>query len=123
MKNVPFVASWSGGKDSALAYYKALKLGMGLKKGLTLFEDETEFSKSHVLLFNVIEAQVKQLGIPLLIKSASWRTYEEQFINAMDACRAEGITHGVFGDMDLADHLNYAGKSIKKRNSRHSQYY
>ena len=32
MKNIPFVASWSGGKDSAMAYYRAIKSGAIAKK-------------------------------------------------------------------------------------------
>ena len=101
MKNIPFVASWNGGKDSALAYYLALKLGMVPKKVLTMFEDEMDISKSHALPFNVVQAQVNRLGVSLFIKHTSWSTYEEQFTDAINTCRAEGITHGVFGDTDL----------------------
>ncbi|ATP41630.1 adenosine nucleotide hydrolase [Solibacillus sp. R5-41] len=114
MKNVPFVASWSGGKDSALAYYRALQLGMIPKKVLTMFEDEVEISKSHALPLNVVQAQVNRLGVPLFIKHASWNTYEVQFIDAMDTFRAEGITHGVFGDIDLEDHLNWVQTTCAK---------
>ena len=114
MKNVPFVASWSGGKDSALAYYRALKLGMVPKKILTMFEDEKDISKSHAIPSNVVQAQVDRLGVPLLIKPASWGSYEGQFIDAMDACRAEGITHGVFGDIDLEDHLEWVQTTCAK---------
>ena len=114
MKNVHFVASWSGGKDSALAYYRALKLGMVPKKILTMFEDDGEISKSHALPLEVVQAQIERLGVPLLTKAASWGTYEEQFIQAMDACRAEGITHGVFGDIDLEGHLEWVQTTCAK---------
>ena len=114
MKNVHFVASWSGGKDSALAYYRALKLGMVPKKVLTMFEDDGEISKSHALPLEVVQAQIERLGVPLLTKAASWGTYEEQFIQAMDACRAEGITHGVFGDIDLEGHLEWVQTTCAK---------
>lgn len=114
MKNLNFVASWSGGKDSALAYYKALKLGMIPKKVLTMFEEGGEISKSHALPLEVVQAQVERLGVPLITMSASWSTYEEQFIHAMDACRAEGITLGVFGDIDLEGHLEWVQKTCEK---------
>lgn len=114
MKNVPFVASWSGGKDSALAYYRALKLGMIPKKVLTMFEEDEEISKSHAIPFDVVQAQVDRLGVPLLTKPASWGSYEGQFIEAMDACRAEGITHGVFGDIDLEGHLEWVQSTCAK---------
>ncbi|WP_144510453.1 diphthine--ammonia ligase [Bacillus sp. FJAT-22090] len=114
MKNTDFVASWSGGKDSALAYYRALKLGMIPKKVLTMFEEEGEISKSHALPLEVVQAQVERLGVPLITMAASWGTYEEQFTYAMDACRAEGITHGVFGDIDLEGHLEWVLKTCAK---------
>ncbi|KOS68896.1 adenosine nucleotide hydrolase [Lysinibacillus contaminans] len=114
MENVHFVASWSGGKDSALAYYRALKLGMVPKKIVTMFEEDDEISKSHAIPLDVVKAQVDRLGVPLLTKSASWGSYEGQFIDAMDACRAEGITHGVFGDIDLQDHLEWVQKTCAK---------
>lgn len=116
MQNASFVASWSGGKDSALAYYRALQLGMVPKKVLTMFEEDGEISKSHALPLEVVQAQVDRLGVPLLTKAASWGTYENKFTSAMDACRKEGITHGVFGDIDLEGHLEWVQKTCAKSN-------
>ncbi|WP_391120160.1 diphthine--ammonia ligase [Psychrobacillus sp. L3] len=112
--NSSFVSSWSGGKDSAMAYYRALKLGMVPKKLLTMFEEDGEVSKSHALPLNVVEAQAKRLGVPLLIKEASWNTYEGRFIEAMNECRAEGISHGIFGDIDIEDHLEWVKTTCEK---------
>lgn len=114
MENSLFVASWSGGKDSALAYYRAKKLGMIPKKIFTMFEEDKEFSKSHAIPINVLEAQAERLDVPLFTKSASWESYEEQFIHAMTTCRAEGITHGVFGDIDIEEHLNWVQTTCAK---------
>jgi uncharacterized protein (TIGR00290 family) len=114
MKNISFVSSWSGGKDSAMAYYRALKLGMVPKKLLTMFEEEGEISKSHALPLEVVKAQAERLGMPLLIKEASWSTYEVQFREAMNECREEGITHGVFGDIDIEDHLEWVKTTCAK---------
>ncbi|WP_277585946.1 diphthine--ammonia ligase [Psychrobacillus antarcticus] len=114
MKDIPFVASWSGGKDSAMAYYRAMKMGMKPKMLLTMFEEEGEVSKSHALPLEVVAAQAESLGVPLLIKEASWNSYEGQFIDAMDECRAQGITHGVFGDIDLEGHLEWVQNTCEK---------
>ncbi|MFB5086016.1 diphthine--ammonia ligase [Psychrobacillus sp. PGGUH221] len=114
MKNVTFVSSWSGGKDSAMAFYRALTSGMVPKKILTMFEEDGEISKSHALPSEVVQAQADRLGVPLLIKGASWNSYEERFIEAMDECRSEGITHGVFGDIDLEGHLEWVQKTCAK---------
>lgn len=48
------------------------------------------------------------------MKEASWNTYEGQFINAMVESRVEGITHGVFGDIDLEGHLEWVQNTCAK---------
>ena len=114
MEKQPFVASWSGGKDSAMAYYRAIQSGMTPKKLLTMFQEDETISKSHVLPFEVVQAQADLVGIPLIIRGAGWTDYEVKFIEAMDECRAEGITHGVFGDIDLVGHLEWVQKTCAK---------
>ncbi len=114
MKGYPFVASWSGGKDSAMAYYRALKTGGIPKRLWTMFEEDEERSKSHSLPFEVVEAQAKQLGVKLMIRGASWSGYEQQFLHAMMECKGAGIDHGVFGDIDLIDHLEWVQKTCAK---------
>ncbi|WP_342600285.1 diphthine--ammonia ligase [Psychrobacillus sp. FSL H8-0483] len=114
MKNTIFVSSWSGGKDSAMAYYRALKLGMTPKKILTMFEEDGDISKSHALPLEVVQAQAERLGVPLFIKETSWNSYENQFIGAMDEFRDEGITHGVFGDIDIEEHLEWVQNTCAK---------
>ena len=116
MKNQPFVASWSGGKDSAMAYYRAVQSGLTPKRLLTMFQEDEEVSKSHALPLNVVQAQAKRLGVPLMIRGAGWNDYEAKFIDAMDECRADGITHGVFGDIDLQGHLEWVQKTCAKSN-------
>ena len=114
MKDIPFVASWSGGKDSAMAYYRAIQAGGVPKRLWTMFEEDKERSKSHALPFAVVEAQAENLGVPLMIRGASWSSYEEQFLDAMQTCKESGIDHAVFGDIDLEDHLQWVQKTCAK---------
>ncbi len=114
MNNVPFVASWSGGKDSAMAYYRATKAGGVPKRLWTMFEENEQRSKSHALPFAVVKAQAEKLGVPLMIRGASWSGYEEQFLDAMKECKEEGIAHGVFGDIDLEEHLEWVQTTCAK---------
>ncbi len=107
MKNKPFVASWSGGKDSALAYYRAVNAGAIPKKLWTMFEPDEKQSKSHALPFEVVEAQAKSLGVPLMTRGADWNGYQDQFLDAMKTCVAKGIPAAVFGDIDVEDHLKW----------------
>lgn len=114
MKAIPFVASWSGGKDSAMAYYRAMQVGGIPQRLWTMFEEDEERSKSHALPFAVVEAQAEKLGVPLMIRGASWSSYEQQFLDAMQTCKEAGIDHAVFGDIDLADHLSWVQKTCAK---------
>lgn len=114
MKDKRFVASWSGGKDSAMAYYRALEMGGVPKKIWTMFEEDEERSKSHALPFAIIEAQAKQLGMPLMVRGADWAGYEAQFLDAMSTAMQEGISNGVFGDIDLEDHIEWVQKTCAK---------
>ncbi len=114
MIGLPFVASWSGGKDSAMAYYRALQSGAVPKRVWTMFEVDHERLKSHALPIDIIKAQAKSLEIPLMIRGADWNGYEEQFLDAMKECKDAGINHGVFGDIDLEDHLKWIRETCAK---------
>lgn len=114
MEGKQFIASWSGGKDSAMAYMRALRDGGMPKKLWTMFEKDEGDSKSHALPINIVEAQAKSLGVPLMISRADWAGYEQQFIDAMRSCVDEGIPYGVFGDIDLVDHLEWVQQTCEK---------
>ena len=114
MIGLPFVASWSGGKDSAMAYYRALQSGAVPKRVWTMFEKDHERSKSHALPMEIIKAQAESLEVPLMIRGADWNGYEEQFLDAMKECKDAGINHGVFGDIDLEDHLKWIQETCAK---------
>lgn len=114
MNNKPFIASWSGGKDSAMAYYRALQMGGVPNKIWTMFDKDESHSKSHALPLEVVEAQAAQLQVPSIINRADWAGYQDQFLEAMATCVKEGIVHGVFGDIDLEDHRRWVATMCEK---------
>ncbi|MFC5602085.1 diphthine--ammonia ligase [Sporosarcina koreensis] len=114
MNKESFVASWSGGKDSALAYYRALQSGGVPERIWTMFEEDEERSKSHALPLEIIQAQAGSIGVPLMIRGADWNGYEERFLDAMKECVDAGIPNGVFGDIDLEDHLTWVQTACAK---------
>lgn len=114
MNGKVFFSSWSGGKDSALAFYEAVKSGGKPGLLLTMFEEGGVYSKSHALPFEVIAAQAEKLGVPLLTKNASWASYEGEFTEALSEIKQLEITSGVFGDIDLIDHLNWVQNICEK---------
>ena len=110
----PFVASWSGGKDSAMAYYRALKTGARPERLLTMFEAGVAHSKSHALSYEFMEAQAHSLQVPLLTRKAEWQDYETQFLDAMQECKEAGINHAVFGDIDIEAHRSWVKNTCAK---------
>lgn len=98
--------SWSAGKDSCLAWLRAAEQGFAVETFVTMCEPDG-LSKSHALPPALIEAQVRAIG-------AAWRpvrvpagAYAATFDAELRRLRAEGHTHMVFGDIDLAAHRDW----------------
>ena len=101
----PFVAcSWSGGKDSCLALWRAVQAGARPVCLVTMLTEAGQRSRSHGLSREVLEAQADALGLPLLSRWASWNDYEREMIELLREARSRGATACVFGDIDIADH-------------------
>ncbi len=97
----PFFCSFSGGKDSTLALYHALRAG-GVPKALfTMLTEDGVRSRSHALPPEVLRAQADALNIPLHTANATWPDYEGVFIDALRNFRGQGMSCGVFGDIDV----------------------
>jgi len=113
-KNALFFSSWSGGKDSCLALHRACMAGAKPACLLTIINEDARRSRSHGLRKNVIAAQAAALGLPLFTRCASWAGYEAAFIDALHEIRKQGVTAGVFGDIDFPPHLEWEEKVCAK---------
>lgn len=113
-KRTPFFTSWSGGKDSCLAFYRARQSGLKPQALLTMMIENGERSHSHGLSIDLLSAQAKSIGMALTVKSASWERYEQVFTSALCDMRSQGITNGVFGDINLEQHKEWLEKVAKK---------
>ncbi|MGL4611973.1 MAG: diphthine--ammonia ligase [Trueperaceae bacterium] len=103
-------ASWSGGKDSALALYRAKQQGLKVTTLLTMLEETKERSRSHAVPLHVMKAQADAMGLKLIAPSASWSDYEAVFIDTLKTLKGQGFTIGVFGDIDLQAHQDWEEK-------------
>ena len=99
--------SWSGGKDSCLALYRAIKSGIRPRMLLTMMTETGERSRSHGLSTDILLRQSASLGIPLTMRSASWNEYERIFVDALADLKNNGIDYGIFGDIDLEEHREW----------------
>jgi uncharacterized protein (TIGR00290 family) len=102
-----FFCSWSGGKDSCLALYHAIRQG-GIPKYLfTMLTEDGQNSRSHLLPKGLIEQQARHLGIPIMFNSATWGQYETKFHETLQKYKAQRIENGVFGDIDVEAHREW----------------
>ena len=102
-----FACSFSGGKDSCLAIYRAICGGGDAKKLITMFTEDGERSRSHGLHLSVVTAQSQAMNIPLFTRATSWNDYEKYFTDALTSVKKEGVQSVVFGDIDLQEHRDW----------------
>jgi len=104
---VKVFASWSGGKESALATYKAILQGYQVSYLLNFISEDGERSRSHGILAKILDLQAKAIGIPMVQVKTSWENYEENFKKVVTELKEKGISGGVFGDIDLEEHREW----------------
>jgi uncharacterized protein (TIGR00290 family) len=102
--------SWSGGKDCCQSAYKAQQKGYQLKYLLNMVNPEVERSCSHGISSRWIKLQAEAMGIPILQPHTNGKDYEEVFINTLKKIKTEGVTTGIFGDIDFMPHLEWVQK-------------
>ncbi|MBN1218302.1 MAG: diphthine--ammonia ligase [Anaerolineae bacterium] len=107
IKDRPFFCSWSGGKDSCLALYRAIQQGGIPRVLLTMLAEDGARSRSHGLSVDLIQSQAQALGIPLVTRPSSWDDYENKFLATIRKFKENGLEYGVFGDIDLEPHLQW----------------
>ncbi len=112
----PFFCSWSGGKDSCLALYHAIRLGGKPQCLLTMLDETGGKSRSHGLSRELIEQQADRIGLPVVFRSATWDGYEQEFLAALRDMKTNNIHDGVFGDIDVEAHLTWVRRVCAAEN-------
>lgn len=93
--------SWSGGKDCCLACYRASAYGLQIRCLVNMVTQDSQHSRSHGLAAKWLQMQAKAIGIPLIQRPAASANYEAEFKSMLLTLKQEGITTGVFGDIDF----------------------
>jgi uncharacterized protein (TIGR00290 family) len=98
------VASWSGGKDSCFACYKAIQEGHDVSQLLIMMSDLST-SNFHLIRSDMLDAQSQAIGIPIVKWTTTPETYEQDFKKALLQMKAKGVEGIVTGDVfDVALH-------------------
>ena len=102
------LVSWSSGKDSSWALH-AVRVQNEVDVAGILTTMTTEFSRvsMHGVREALLDAQAIALGLPCRKVRLPWPcsndVYEREMTAALQAAKAEGVTHVVFGDLFLQD--------------------
>ncbi len=104
------ICSWSGGKDSCLACYKAINQGYQVKYLLNFISREFKRCCFHGIESNLIKLQTELIGIPLIQKevTADMQEYEKEFKSAV--LEIDDIHAMVFGDIYLDEHKEWVDR-------------
>ena len=106
--------SWSGGKDCCLACYRVLNSVMDICCLLNMATEDGKRSRSHGLSKEVLKMQAEAIGLPLIQRMTTWDAYEEEFCKILLSLKEQGITDGVFGDIDLDEHRQWVERVCGK---------
>ncbi|MCK4463610.1 MAG: diphthine--ammonia ligase [Candidatus Omnitrophica bacterium] len=106
--------SWSGGKETSLAFYKAMQ-NQDVKVAylLNMISEDGKHSRSHGVNSNLLKIQAEAIGIPIVQRKTSWGRYEEEFKKAVLELRKERIDTGIFGDIDIEEHRDWIERVCK----------
>lgn len=108
-----FVASYSGGKESALAVHRAIKQGHEPIALITTYNTDADRSHFHGLTEEVLESVSKSVNIPLWLVKTSGEEYLQNFEKALQRAKEQGAEACVFGDIDIEGHLEWCTERCK----------
>lgn len=114
------IFNWSGGKDSALALHHILQDPQyAVKRLFTSVNSAHARVSMHGVREVLLEQQARNIGLPLqklmLPEQPGMEDYNRLMSSTMEALRAEGFTHSIFGDIFLEDLKKYREEQLAKK--------
>lgn len=106
--------SWSGGKDSCFACYRAIASGLKVGYLLNMITEDGKRSWTHGQSPELLQAQSQAIGIPLVQRQTTMDSYETEFKNALLSLKQDGVTGGVFGDIDIEEHRQWVDRVCRE---------
>lgn len=102
-----YIGSWSGGKDSCFACYRAMCKGYDISYLVNFISKEYKRVSFHGTEDRLIQLQAEALGMPLLQKETTGNGYEQEFKEAVQSLIPKGIKGMIFGDIYLQEHRDW----------------
>jgi len=116
---IPSIFNWSGGKDSSLCLHHVLEgKKYNVRKLLTTLSGASRRVSMHGVRQELLQEQARQIGLPLqqvfLPGNASMQGYNELMEQHMRSQQQQGVTHAIFGDINLADLRAYREEQLAR---------
>ncbi|HUW22822.1 MAG TPA: diphthine--ammonia ligase [bacterium] len=102
-----YIGSWSGGKDSCFACYRAMCGGYDISYLVNFISKEYKRVSFHGTEDKLIQLQAEALGLPLLQKETTGNGYEQEFKEAVRGLIPNGVKGMIFGDIYLQEHKDW----------------
>jgi len=102
-----YIASWSGGKDSCFAYYLVTSSRYKVSHLVNFISREFKRVNFHGTEDKLIRLQSSAIGLPLLQKETTPEGYEQEFKEAVETLKPDGVKGMIFGDIYLQEHKDW----------------
>lgn len=112
--------NWSGGKDSSLCLYHALKdERFDIQYLLTTVNGKNKRVSMHGVSENLLDEQAKSIGLPIrkiyLPEYPGMEEYDTIISTELEMAKDQGIEISIFGDIFLEDLRTYREKQLAKK--------
>ncbi len=107
LKGKKFVASYSGGKDSMLSIYRAMKKGLEPVCLIITYNKDRNLSWFHGVPKQVLDSVSSSLGIPIWLIETDSKNYTKNFEQGLKKAKDLGAEVCIFGDIDLQAHFDW----------------
>jgi diphthine-ammonia ligase len=98
-----YALMWSGGKDSALALWRARRRDLSVQWLVNISDRATGRVRFHATPVESIARQAEAAGVPLISVPTDWDTFDQSLRITFAALVEQGCSGVVFGDIHLAD--------------------
>jgi diphthine-ammonia ligase len=107
IKDGNYAVSWSGGKDSCLALYEALRLGYKVTRLVNFISDGEKRVRFHGTEAGLIMLQGAAMGVTVAQYETSWDGYERAFKAGVKELLPTGVKGMIFGDIYIDEHREW----------------
>jgi len=114
MLGLKFIASFSGGKDSTLAVYKAIQAGHQPLALVTTYNTQEGKSWFNCIPQDLLKKVATSMGFPLWLLHTSSEDYTVNYDKMLLEAKKAGAQAVVFGDIDLEAHRQWCTERCDK---------